>query len=475
MKKLTVKLENCYGIRKLDEDFDFSGSKVNLIYAKNGMIVKTSFSKVFEKYQKGKQDKSKIKFLRKPETFFIEGEGDWLGKKGNKENPEDKPEEKNKGIFVIKSFDESYLSQNIKSTLIREEYKKEYDEKIKILEEEKSSFLEKVKTKMRYIQEFVDSMTAINKNVFKYLESNKRIEEEFLDLFGETESKSRLDFYRKISEIGFEEYVNKSNIVYADIKYAALLFNDKTLKGAKPFLKTYKNVLRSYIEIYLKVVAESEYFDRKFNHQNAEKILSDLENKYSYFKPGDAENKNGFRLFNRVKSILKNLSKEELDELVKKIKSTFKIESSGLGVALDNAIDNNKELKELKEYLFEINLDFLDEFKSDSSEGVIDSRQKLFLSLFLNFMKKILKNFIGTIRPILIEIEDIVKKIKKDGYLWQSAIDKFNQRFSVPFYVYIEDGEFEKLINSEILDDIPLLKYGFCDGDDEDKEKCIRR
>jgi len=50
MKKIKVNFANCFGIKKMEETFDFSNSNVQLIYAKNGSM-KTSFAKIFEKYQ----------------------------------------------------------------------------------------------------------------------------------------------------------------------------------------------------------------------------------------------------------------------------------------------------------------------------------------------------------------------------------------------------------------------------------------
>ena len=36
MNKLNVNLENCYGISKLNTEFDFTNSTVKIIYASNG-------------------------------------------------------------------------------------------------------------------------------------------------------------------------------------------------------------------------------------------------------------------------------------------------------------------------------------------------------------------------------------------------------------------------------------------------------
>ena len=47
MQKLSVNLENCFGIGKLNHEFDFSKSNSSLIYAPNGTM-KTSFARTFD-------------------------------------------------------------------------------------------------------------------------------------------------------------------------------------------------------------------------------------------------------------------------------------------------------------------------------------------------------------------------------------------------------------------------------------------
>lgn len=44
MEKISIKLENCYGIKKLEKVFDFSKKAAFIIYASNGSM-KTSFTK----------------------------------------------------------------------------------------------------------------------------------------------------------------------------------------------------------------------------------------------------------------------------------------------------------------------------------------------------------------------------------------------------------------------------------------------
>ncbi len=59
MKKLVLNLKNCYGIKKFEEELDFSSSKVFTIYASNGAM-KTSFAKTFQDLSKGLESKDLI-------------------------------------------------------------------------------------------------------------------------------------------------------------------------------------------------------------------------------------------------------------------------------------------------------------------------------------------------------------------------------------------------------------------------------
>ncbi|MBP2634014.1 MAG: hypothetical protein H6Q70_4642 [Firmicutes bacterium] len=47
MEKIDVRLENCYGIRKLKTEFDFRDKSAFIIYASNGSM-KTSFTKTLK-------------------------------------------------------------------------------------------------------------------------------------------------------------------------------------------------------------------------------------------------------------------------------------------------------------------------------------------------------------------------------------------------------------------------------------------
>ena len=59
MSKLSVLLENCYGIKNLSHVFDFNSKSNCIIYASNGMM-KSSFAKTFLALKDGKKPADKI-------------------------------------------------------------------------------------------------------------------------------------------------------------------------------------------------------------------------------------------------------------------------------------------------------------------------------------------------------------------------------------------------------------------------------
>ena len=59
MKTLTIDLENCYGIRKLEKSFDFSKTNAIAIYAPNGSM-KSSLAQTFQDIATGTDSKDRI-------------------------------------------------------------------------------------------------------------------------------------------------------------------------------------------------------------------------------------------------------------------------------------------------------------------------------------------------------------------------------------------------------------------------------
>lgn len=179
MDKLSVSLENCYGIKKLSYIFDFTKGNIVAIYARNGLM-KTSFAKTMKKIQLGKKNEIR------DEIFETAGVAEI------KADDEDIAPDK---VFVINSFESAYQA-DITPLLIDESTKTHLKD---VLEEDLSSIV--------YARIFDDAVV-------------KKI------LSGEFQNKIR-------------EYIEKSSELYAS--YGFLSKGKLTLPKLKNVQKTLKN------------------------------------------------------------------------------------------------------------------------------------------------------------------------------------------------------------------------------------------
>ena len=114
MNKLKLKFENCYGIKELNHEFDFSNTKGFSIYAPNGFM-KTSFSKTFSDVTKNKPSGDLI-FPERTNTRSIQDES---GLEINGDN-----------IFVIEPYNEDFNSDKTSLLLVNQEIKRKYDDEL---------------------------------------------------------------------------------------------------------------------------------------------------------------------------------------------------------------------------------------------------------------------------------------------------------------------------------------------------------
>lgn len=107
---LSLDLEYCYGIGKLQVDLEFS-HKGYAIYAPNG-VMKTSFAKTMQDLSKGKNP-TDLAFPDRNSKCNITLNGQVLGQNE---------------IFVVNSYDENYSSGEISTLLANADLKKQYED-----------------------------------------------------------------------------------------------------------------------------------------------------------------------------------------------------------------------------------------------------------------------------------------------------------------------------------------------------------
>src|ERR1700691_1995862 len=111
MDRVSVDLVNCYGIKKLKKQFDFSQDRVYAIYAPNGAM-KSSLAQTFRDVATGATSMDRIFPARKPT------------RKSTDETGKELPKE---SIFVVLPYDEAFGHTEQTSTLLLDaKLRKEY-------------------------------------------------------------------------------------------------------------------------------------------------------------------------------------------------------------------------------------------------------------------------------------------------------------------------------------------------------------
>ena len=132
IQKIKIDWRNCYGIKELNQEFQFtSGKQIHLIYAPNGSM-KTSFAKTM-RYLSGQSkekpcdklhDKDKSSFILKADGLDV-----------SKEN-----------IFVVNGDDDIDCSKSFVNFLASSELKNRYDSIYQQLSEKKELLISKLKS-----------------------------------------------------------------------------------------------------------------------------------------------------------------------------------------------------------------------------------------------------------------------------------------------------------------------------------------
>lgn len=377
MQKLEVEFENCYGIKKLDHEFNFTPeNNVNIIYAKNGLM-KTSFTKVFKKFQDNKESEIKdLIFNAIPVKKNIKVDDNNIEKED---------------IFVINSFEKAYESGNISSLLINENMRIRLTEIIRI----KNLIFENLKEKSG-----LDINKAITTKGFI------KLEEQVLKDFNFVEQ----SFLQNIESIDLDVDYDYSDIEYSHVFHKATLKNIKT--------ESFQSSIREYIERSNEIYEEYSFFDSgSFN-------LPKLKNLEKEIKKSS--------LFNKPNKLYLHESGDFADEdaLSAKIREVeSRLQDTKAFKTLDKALGtiDGKFLKDI----IENNPDIIEELAIDNLENF---RQKLWISYF-----RIDEESFITLKENYLELIEEIRNLDINATLWKKSVDIFNNRFNLPFTMSIEN------------------------------------
>ncbi|OGH85617.1 MAG: hypothetical protein A2493_02010 [Candidatus Magasanikbacteria bacterium RIFOXYC12_FULL_33_11] len=385
MNKLKIELQNCYGIKKLNHEFDFSNCKTFVIYAPNG-VMKTSFAKTLKNIAKDEKPCDQIDdTLTAVYNFFID-----------EDNNQIEPEE----ICVIEPYN-----------------KKTLDSEDKIL-----TLLADEQTKKEYLEIFneIESLKKSTLAGLKKISGSSNYESEIIEAFSNIEKKN-------IFEI-FDTILNDIEISKDSFEFK---YNDVFDKGGKvkKFLAENFELLKQYIEKYNDLISKSGFFAKGVDHifgTTEAKILGKSLEGDEYFTAG---HKLVLKSHGDVsaKNKLSEIINEEIAKVFgdKDLKDIFE--------KIDNLLDANKELQAFKKVI-----------EKDNSILLRLSDYDVFRrEVWFSFLKQIevgLKSLVELYNQKKVDLENIIQKAKDGQSHWESAIKEFENRFvNNPFTLEIQN------------------------------------
>lgn len=407
VKTLDVVLENCYGIKKLQTQFDFSQHRAYAIYAPNGAM-KTSFAQTFKDIANASASKDRIFPTRVCSRKISDENGVELSQEC---------------IYVICPYDESYGHTEKTSTLLVDSKLRQEYEKLSIeIDKVKDIFLKALKEQSG---------------------SKKNLEIEISTTF----TKSENEFYRALIRVKDEVLAQKA-APFADIPYDKI-FDEKVLS----FLATkdVKTAIESYIKKYNELLAASIYFRRgTFNYYNAATIAKSLADN-GFFNAKHTVNLNGDER-------LEITSQKQLEELISKEKEGISNDKElrKKFADIEKLITKNINVRDFEAYLVEHEellpeLANIESFKEEIWKSYFKAKFELF--------KELIEKYTASEKRKL-EIEEEAGKQRTQ---WESVIEIFNTRFFVPFKL-VAKNRIPVILGQE-----PMLTLGFTfeDGIDQ--------
>jgi len=381
MNKLSIKLENCFGIGKFEQVFDFEKSNTVLVYAPNGTM-KSSLAETFSAIAKGETPRDRIYLDRKPRCdIFV-----------------DEQLIKSESILVVNAEEDFDATDKISSFIASAELKKQYDG----IYSELNKFKKDLITKLKKVSQSNDC------------------EKELVSSFSVNDNN---DFFEILLPIA-EKMVSKHEKF--DFRYNYVF--DKSGK-VKKFLDENQMQLKQYFENYQNLLSTSSFFKKSknsFGTVQAKEIVKAIEDN-AFFDAGHKFVLQGNTDIDSAEK-LKELVEEEIKNIINapELKAIFD--------EIDKKLGANSDLKFFKStieenHLLLIKLQNYDDFRKEVWLGYLYELKDDVITLSELYKKK--KK----------DVEKILSEAKKEQKIWKNIIDIFNSRFYVPFHVEIENQE----------------------------------
>lgn len=399
MKKLSVDLENCYGIQELHTQFDFSENTVYAIYAPNGAM-KSSLAETFKDVADDVPSKDRVFPARVCSRRIVDENGDDVPKGS---------------VLVVRTYDESFGHTEKTSTLL-------VDAKLRTEYEQLHVDIDKAKA-------------ALLKALKAQSSTRKDVESELSSTFTKSGDQFEVALNRVKSEL-----LAQTDAPFADIRYDRV-FDDKVV--ALLGKEDVKTAIADYVTKYNELLAASTYFKRgTFNYYNASTIARSLADN------GFFAAKHSVRL--NADESLEITSVGQLEDLIAKEKEGISNDADlrKKFAELGKLMEKNNNVREFQAYLEERD-DILP--KLVNIEGFREEVWKSYLKACIDLYLDVIEKY-AVAEKRKKEIED---EAREQQTLWEQVINIFNSRFYVPFTLIAKNR------TSVILGEESMLVLGF--------------
>jgi ABC-type Mn2+/Zn2+ transport system ATPase subunit len=377
MNKLCLDLTNCYGIKKLQAQFDFSSGSTYAIYAPNGSM-KSSLARTFRDVTTGTGPKDRYHPNLSSSSKITD------------ENGRDLPKE---SILVVDPYDREFDLTDRTSTLLVN----------RTLRDEYAQLLIEIDASKKKLLKALGEQSASKKDLGREISltfTNK--DDNFLAALLSING-------RLLAQVGAP---------FADVPYDTI-FDQTVLE----FLETkdFRTVIADYVKRYDKLLASSTYFKKgTFDYYNGTVIAKSLDD-------------NGF--FAAKHTV--NLNADERREITSQKQFQTLIDNEKKAISEDD--DLRKKLVEVEKLLMKnaIRRDFA-AYLSNHEEllpelaNVEDFKKRVWLS-YLKAQIGLYDELIAKYQTADRRLKEIEQAARTQRTQWEQVIEIFNSRFAVPF------------------------------------------
>jgi hypothetical protein len=406
MNRVSVDLENCYGIKRLHAQFDFSQERVYAIYAPNGAM-KSSLAQIFQDVANAVLSTDRIFPTRVSSRKITDEHGIDLAKES---------------VLVVRPYDEDFGHTEKTSTLLVDtKLRKEYEQLHVGIDNSKELLLKALKEQSH---------------------SKKDFEKEISSAFTSSDD----EFYTALIRIK-KELLEQKDMPFTDIHYDKI-FDEKVLN----FLgtKDVKTAIEGYVQRYNELLAASTYFKKgTFDYYNAAQIAKSLADN-GFFAAKHTVNLNAAKKIEiSTQKELEDVIANEKEEIIKDKELRKKFNE------LEKLITKNVTLRDFQNYMVEneallSQLANIKKFKED----ILKSYLKVRVDLYSDLMDKY--------QAAETRKKEIEEEAAKQRTQWEKVIEIFNDRFFVPFELNAKNR------TAVMLGHEPMISLGFTYHDGED-------